>query len=311
MYYRSFHSAMQERFGCKVYKLSLDGGFGCPNRDGTLGTDGCSFCSKLGSGDFAAPPSQDIANQLALARQRVAHKNPGGKYIAYFQSFTGTYAPSERLEALYSAAIAPPDIVALDVATRPDCLGPEVLEVLSRMAKRKPLWVELGLQTIHPTTARAIRRGYELPVFDEAVQNLHKIGAEVIVHQILGLPGETPEMMYATARYIAHSGAEGIKLHLLHILDDAGLYRDYLAGKVPVLEEEEYFALLSECLRLLPPEMVIHRLTGDGAKRHLVAPLWSADKKRVRNHMARYFASHNVVQGSKYCPEPCFLEGVK
>ena len=300
MRYHSFDQAMRARFGCKVYKLSLDGGFGCPNRDGTVGTRGCSFCSARGSGEFAASAWLPIDAQLAAAKGRVAHKNPGGKYIAYFQSYTNTYAPPERLCGLFSAAIAPADIVALDVATRPDCLGPDVLEVLAALAERKPLWVELGLQTVHPETARAVRRGYELPVFDEAVQNLRAIGAEVIVHQILGLPGETPEQMVETARYIAQSGAGGIKLHLLHILDDADLYRDYLAGRVRPLEKEEYFSVLSACLRVLRPDMVIHRLTGDGDKRHLVAPLWSADKKRVLNDMARYFEDHDVRQGSEW-----------
>ncbi len=302
MHYRSFHAAMAERFGCKVYKLSLDGGFGCPNRDGTIGTRGCSFCSRLGSGDFAAPADPDIRAQLENAKARVAHKNPGGKYIAYFQSYTNTYAPPEVLRQRFSAAIAPEDIVALDVATRPDCLGAEVLAVLAELAKQKPLWVELGLQTIHPQTAKEIRRGYELGVFDEAIANLHAIGAEVIVHQILGLPGETPEMMLETARYIAKSGAEGVKFHLLHILDDADLYEEYLAGRVSPLEKEAYFAILSRCLQAMPPHMVIHRLTGDGAKRHLVAPMWSADKKRVLNDMNRYFAQHQVEQGKDWTP---------
>ena len=302
MHYRSFHSAMAERFGCKVYKLSLDGGFGCPNRDGTIGTRGCSFCSHLGSGDFAAPADPDIRSQLEAAKARVAHKNPGGKYIAYFQSYTNTYAPPEVLRQRFSAAIEPEDIVALDVATRPDCLGQEVLAVLAELAQKKPLWVELGLQTIHPETAKEIRRGYELPVFDQAVRNLHAIGAEVIVHQILGLPGETPEMMLQTARYIAKSGADGVKFHLLHILDDADLYEDYLAGRAQVLEKDEYFSILSQCLQAMPPHMVIHRLTGDGAKRHLVAPLWSADKKRVLNDMNRYFAENRVLQGSDWVP---------
>ena len=300
MHYRSFHSAMAERFGCKVYKLSLDGGFGCPNRDGTVGTRGCSFCSRLGSGDFAAPADPDIRAQLENAKARVAHKNPGGKYIAYFQSYTNTYAPPQVLRQRFSAAIEPADIVALDVATRPDCLGAEVLAVLAEMAEKKPLWVELGLQTIHEETAKTIRRGYALPVFDEAVKNLHAIGAEVIVHQILGLPGETPEMMLETARYIANSGAEGVKFHLLHILDDADLYEDYQTGRIRALEKEEYFSLLSQCLQAMPPHMVIHRLTGDGAKRHLVAPMWSADKKKVLNDMNRYFAAHGVQQGSDW-----------
>ena len=300
MRYLSFDRAMRQRFGCKIYKLSLDGGFGCPNRDGAVGVRGCSFCSARGGGEFAASAWLPIEEQLACARARVAHKNPGGKYLAYFQSYTNTYAPPQILRGLFSAAIAPTEIIGLDVATRPDCLGPEVLEVLRELAERKPLWVELGLQTIFPETARAIRRGYALPVFDDAVKNLHAIGAEVVVHQILGLPGETPEQMVETARYIADSGAEGIKLHLLHILDDADLYADYLAGRVRPLEKEEYFSILSACLRVLRPDMVIHRLTGDGDKRHLIAPLWSADKKRVLNDMNRYFALHDVVQGSDW-----------
>ena len=300
MRYYSFRQAMLDRFGCKVYKLSLNAGLGCPNRDGTVGSRGCSFCSRLGSGDFAPPADLPIPQQLEAAKARVARKNPGGKYVAYFQSYTNTYGPPELLRRLYTEAIAPADVVALDVATRPDCLGPEVLEVLASLAREKPLWVELGLQTIHESTARIIRRGWDTPLLDEAIDHLHATGAEVILHQILGLPGETPEMMLDTARYIARSGAEGVKLHLLHILDDADLYGDYLAGRVRTLEIEEYFAILSDCLRVLPPGMVIHRLTGDGAKRHLVAPMWSADKKRVLNAMARYFEEHDVIQGSKW-----------
>ena len=300
MRYYSFHQAMLDRFGCKVYKLSLNAGLGCPNRDGTVGSRGCTFCSRLGSGDFAPPADMPIARQLEAAKARVAHKNPDGKYIAYFQSYTNTYGPPELLRSLYSEAAAPAEIVALDVATRPDCLGPVVLDALAEQAAKKLLWVELGLQTVHDSTARAIRRGWETPLLAEAIENLHGVGAEVIVHQILGLPGETPEMMLDTARYIAGSGAEGVKFHLLHILDDADLYEDYLAGRVRALEMEEYFAILSDCLRVLPPDMVIHRLTGDGAKRHLAAPMWSADKKRVLNAMARYLEEHDVIQGSAW-----------
>ena len=300
MRYYSFHQAMLDRFGCKVYKLSLNAGLGCPNRDGTVGTRGCTFCSALGSGDFAPPADMPIPRQLEAARARVAAKNPGGKYIAYFQSYTNTYGPPDLLRQLYAEAVAPDDIVGLDVATRPDCLGPEVLDVLAGFAAKKPLWVELGLQTVHKETALAIRRGWETPLLDKAIADLHAAGAEAVVHQILGLPGETPEMMIETARYIARSGAEGVKFHLLHVLDDAGLYADFLAGRVPLLEKEQYFAVLSDCLRVLPPDMVIHRLTGDGAKLHLVAPMWSADKKRVLNDMTRYFEEHDVRQGSEW-----------
>lgn len=293
--YRSLNDALQAQFGCKVYKLALDGGMTCPNRDGTCGTGGCIFCSASGGGDFAAS-GQDIAAQLAQAKNRVAAKGPA-KYIAYFQSFTNTYAPVERLRALFEAATAPDEIVALSVATRPDCLPEDVLELLSELNRKKPVWVELGLQTIHPATAAYIRRGWDLPVFDRAVAQLKAHGLTVVVHMILGLPGETPAMMYDTVRYIGKSGADGVKFHLLHVLDDAPLYDEYRAGTFRVLEQEEYIALLAECVRLTPPHMVIHRLTGDGAKRHLVAPLWSADKKRVLNAIRTYFQQEQVVQG--------------
>lgn len=293
--YHSLNDDLQARFGCKVYKLALDGGMTCPNRDGTCGTGGCIFCGARGGGDFAASGS-DIPAQLADARARVAAKGPA-KYIAYFQNFSNTYAPAERLRALYEAAMAPDDVVALSVATRPDCLGEDVLALLSELNRKKPVWVELGLQTIHPATARYIRRGWDLPVFDEAVKRLKALGITVVVHMILGLPGETAAMMYDTVRYIGRSGADGVKFHLLHVLDDADLCAEYQAGKFRTLELDEYVRLLAECVRLTPPEMVIHRLTGDGAKRHLVAPLWSGDKKRVLNAIHRYFEAEHVVQG--------------
>ena len=300
MAYRAFSQAMVERFGCKVYKLSLDGGMTCPNRDGTLDTRGCRFCGDRGSGEFAAPACGDISAQLARAKERVAAKQRAGKYIAYFQSFTNTYAPVERLDHLFSQAMEPEEVVALSIATRPDCLEPEVLDLLARLRQRKPVWVELGLQTIHSRSAAYIRRGYDLPVYDQAVKNLHAAGVEVITHVILGLPGETMEDMIATAQYVGRSGAEGIKLQLLHVLEGTDLAEDYRAGKVPLLSLEEYIRILESCLAVLPPEMVIHRLTGDGAKRDLLAPVWSANKKYVLNAIRAAFVRDHVRQGCRW-----------
>ena len=302
MVYRSFHQAMQARFGGKVYKLPLDGGMTCPTRDGTLGRRGCIFCGAKGAGEFAAPACQDVAGQLEEAKARVAAKEKSGRYIAYFQSFTNTYGPVPYLETLFRQAMAPPEIVALSVATRPDCLGPEVIRLLEELNREKPVWVELGLQTIHPDSARYIRRGYELPVYDAAVGQLKKAGLEVITHVILGLPGETAADMAATARYVGRSGADGIKLQLLHVLEGTDLAAAYRAGKVPVLTLEEYIGILEDCLAVLPPDLVIHRLTGDGAKRDLLAPLWSADKKRVLNAIQRAFVRDGVRQGSPWRP---------
>lgn len=300
MHYRALNDCLRERFGRKVYKLSLRGVSSCPNRDGTVGTRGCIFCSDTGSGEFAAC-GDSIAAQLLDAKRRVAEKvPPDAGYIAYFQSFTNTYAPVKVLRPLFTAAIEPEDVVALSIATRPDCLGDEVLDLLAELNERTPVWVELGLQTIHPATARYIRRGYDLAVFDAAVQKLKARGMEVIAHQIIGLPGETEEMILQTADHIAHSGAGGVKFHLLHVLRGTDLAADYEAGQFAALEMEDYFRLLCACIERMPPEMVIHRLTGDGAKRDLIAPLWSADKKRVLNALRRYMDEHDVQQGKCY-----------
>ena len=278
---------LRSRFGCKVYKLSLSADVTCPNRDGRLDTRGCIFCSAGGSGDFAADRHKPIAEQMEEAKARVSAKNRDGKYIAYFQSFTGTYAPVSYLRKIFTEAIQPEDIVALSVATRPDCLGPEVLALLSELNQTKPVWVELGLQTIHEGTARYIRRGYPLTVYDKAVKDLKEAGLEIIVHVILGLPGESAEDMLETVRYVAASGADGIKLQLLHVLRGTDLADDYYAGKVPVKSLEEYTDLLCRVVKEIPDEMVIHRLTGDGPKKLLIAPAWSADKKKVLNTIHR------------------------
>lgn len=286
MEYRSLNSYLRERFGTKVYKLALDGGFTCPNRDGTIGTRGCIFCLN-GSGDFAVSCGDNIFQAIEDAKSVVAGKG-GEKYIAYFQSFTGTYAPVEKLRKLYTEVIRHPDIAALSIATRPDCLGEDILALLAELNRVKPVWVELGLQTIHPETAAYIRRGYDLPVFDKAVRDLKQAGIEVIVHMILGLPHETEEMIRQTAEYIGRSGADGIKFQLLHVLKGTDLAEDYLSGKFETLTEDEYLRILYGCLQKIPKDMVIHRITGDGAKRDLIAPLWSTDKKRVLNRIKAY-----------------------
>lgn len=297
MEYYSFSQYVKDTFGEKVYKIALDGGFTCPNRDGSLGTRGCIFCSGKGSGDFAQSPVRDkqgmpdIFAQIEAGKKRVEAKNKSGKYIAYFQSFTNTYGDVSYMREVFGQAMAHPDIVAVSIGTRPDCLPPEVLDLLAELNKRKPVWVELGLQTIHPETARYIRRGYDLPVFEEAVKNLKAMGINVIVHCILGLPGETKDMMKETVSYIGKSGADGIKLQLLHVLKGTDLAEDYVQGKVPVMEMEEYVKLVADCIALLPKNMVIHRMTGDGDKKILMAPLWSGDKKRVWNALQKEIKS--------------------
>ena len=297
MYWNNLNDHLKERYGTKVYKLSLSSGCSCPNRDGTLGTKGCIFCD--GAGAFAAVG--DISTQMKDAKKRVAAKvKSEGKYIAYFQSFTNTYGDIAHLEELFRQAIAPEDVVALSIATRPDCLGEEVMEMLCRLNAVKPLWVELGLQTIHPKSAAYIRRGHDLSVYDAAVKKLRLAGITVIVHQILGLPGESVEDMAATARYIGAGGAHGVKFHLLHVLEGTDLAEDHRLGKVEPMTLEGYIAALEACVRAIPRHMVIHRLTGDGAKRDLIAPLWSGDKKRVLNAIHKAFAEHDVEQGSAY-----------
>lgn len=283
MEYLSFNKYLKDKFGQKVYKISLDGGFTCPNRDGTAGTRGCIFCSKGGSGDFAESREMSITEQIESGKKKVEKKIKSGKYIAYFQAFTNTYAPVETLRQKYEEAINHPDIVALSIATRPDCLGDDVLRLLDEMNKIKPVFVELGLQTIHQKSAKYIRRGYDLNVYDKAVRDLKKIGVNVVVHVILGLPNESENDMLETVKYVCESGANGIKLQLLHVIDGTDLAKDYEKGLFKTLEFDEYVNLIVKCVKIIPKDIVIHRLTGDGAKKDLIAPLWSADKKRVLN----------------------------
>ena len=283
MKYYSLNKYLRCQFGDKVYKISLDAGFTCPNRDGTIDTRGCIFCSKGGSGDFAESRKMTITQQIEAGKKRVQNKIKSGKYIAYFQAFTNTYAPIGELKEKFYEAIKHKDIVAISIATRPDCLGKDVIELLDALNKIKPVFIELGLQTIHEKSAEYIRRGYKLEVYDQAVAQLRKIGVNIVVHIIIGLPGETKQDMLKTVNYVCKSGIDGIKLQLLHILKNTDLEKEYLAGKVKPLAFEEYLDIIKDCVNIIPEHIVIHRLTGDGAKKDLIAPLWSADKKRVIN----------------------------
>ena len=288
--YKTLSRHYREKYGCKVYKLAIDAGFTCPNRDGTVGIGGCIFCSGTGSGDFAET-GDSIMQQLDRARQRVAFKNKSGKYIAYFQAFTNTYGPVEKLEQLYRQAIEPDEIVGLSIGTRPDCLEDGVVELLARIHRIKPVSVELGLQTVHAATARYIRRGYDTDIYFDAVAKLKAAGIDVVTHIILGLPGETKDMMVQTTRAAVNAGTDGVKFHLLHVLRGTDLEQDYLAGKFDCLPLPQYADILKACLAVLPPETVVHRITGDGAKKELVAPLWSADKKKVLAFLNEYLAN--------------------
>ena len=290
--YKSLNQHLKERFGTKVYKIALSSGCTCPNRDGTVGVGGCIFCADTGSGDFAQSATLPIKEQIKLAKEKVAAKNKGGKYIAYFQSFTNTYGSVEFLEPKFLEAMQDEEVVAISIATRPDCLQEDILRMLTRLNAIKPVWVELGLQTIHPRTAEYIRRGYPLAVYDKAVKDLHAIGVEVITHVIIGLPDETKEEMLSTVQYVVESKSEGIKLQLLHVIKGTDLAKEYAAGKFNTLTMEEYLQIIKECVDLIPDTMVIHRLTGDGNKRTLIAPEWSADKKKVLN------ALNQVLQGA-------------
>lgn len=287
MEYYSFNRYLRNRFGCKVYKISINGGFTCPNRDGTLGTRGCIFCSAGGSGDFAESPELSITQQIEKGKERVKNKIKSGKYIAYFQAFTNTYAPMEVLRKKFTEAIEHPDIVMLSVATRPDCLPDDVIDLLAQLNTIKPVSVELGLQTIHQKSADYIRRGYNLACFDDAVCRLKEAGLEVVCHIILGLPGESKSDMLQSVDYACKSGINGIKLQLLHVLKHTDLEKEYRDGNFKTLTFEEYLDIIKSCVEIIPKEIVIHRLTGDGAKKDLIAPLWSADKKKVLNAISK------------------------
>ncbi len=295
--YYTLNLYLKQHFGKRLQKLSLDGGMSCPNRDGTISYGGCVFCSAGGSGDFAADRQLSVTEQMAQARAQVARKEQSG-YIAYFQAYTNTYGPIDYLEQIFTEAMDDPEVEVLSIATRPDCLGVDVCALLDRLSQKKPIWVELGLQTMHEDSARWINRGYELPVFEQAVRRLKAGGHIVIVHVILGLPGETREQMIETVRYLGQLGIDGIKLQLLHVLRGTKLAEWYEEGRFEALTKEEYFSMVADCMRVLPRDVVIHRITGDGPKDLLIAPRWSGHKKAVLNELHHYLKEHGVVQGS-------------
>lgn len=280
--YKTFNDLNFEKYGCKVYKLSIDAGFSCPNRDGTVGYGGCIFCSG-GSGAFAE--AGEIKEALERAKKRVEQKNKSGKYIAYLQSFTNTYAPIEVLERVYREAIDPDYIVGLSVATRPDCLGEGVVELLCKINKIKPVMVELGLQTTNEQSAEYINRGYKNEVYFDAVKALKESGIEVVTHIIIGLPFEGGEDAVKTTADAVNAGTDGVKFHLLHILRNTPLQKLYESGEIKCLSLEEYGEILKKCIKILPENITVHRITGDGHKGELIAPAWSADKKRVLNYL--------------------------
>ena len=302
MRYYSLNQYCKDTFGEKVYKLSLNGNMTCPNRDGSLSTEGCYYCSAGGSGDFAANAALSISDQLYEARQRIQQKTDCKKFIAYFQAYTNTYAPVEYLRRIFTEAISHPDIVALSIGTRSDCLSDEIYSLLEELNQIKPVWIELGLQSIHNKTLEYMNTHTRVQQFDTAVSELQKRKITVIAHLILGLPGENKEMMLESVKHVADLGIDGVKLQLLHVLKNTPLADIYLQEKFPLFELEEYCEFIVDCIEMLPPEMVVHRMTGDGPRKLLIAPLWSTDKKRVLNTINRIFKERNTYQGRLYSP---------
>lgn len=298
--YYSLDHYLKQTYGEKLYKISLNGGMTCPNRDGAIGNSGCIFCSAGGSGDFASSAFKSIREQIADAKTLVSKKYSGHSYIAYFQAYTNTYAPVDYLEKIFMEAIADPEVKILSIATRPDCLEPEIIELLARLNQIKPVWIELGLQTIHEKSAAFIRRGYPLSVFEDAVSHLRAIGIQIIVHVILYLPDETEEMMLETISYLNRLDIQGIKLQLLHVLEetDLAVYYEKHHFHLPTLDE--YVVLLGRCISNLRPDIVIHRLTGDGPKEILIAPKWTGNKRLVLNTIQKYLKARDIRQGKEY-----------
>ena len=295
--YYTYSRFIKEYFGEKLYKICIDGGFTCPNRDGTLATGGCIFCSEGGSGEFTENASLSVSEQIHLGKSQTSRKYQGEHYIAYFQAFTNTYAPVDRLRALYEEAITAPEIVALSIGTRPDCFSSEIYDLIERLNHIKPVWVELGLQTKHEKTAEFINRGYTLEVFEKAVHELRKRNITVIVHVIIGLPGENADNLYETIDYLNQMDIQGIKLQLLHVLKDTALAD--LMGSFHILTPDEYIDILCECIAKLSPDIVIHRLTGDGPKDLLIAPEWSKNKRQVLNTLSHKLKVRGIYQGQK------------
>ena len=303
--YRSLDWQLKTQFGEKVYKLALNGGMSCPNRDGKVGRGGCIFCSEGGSGDFAADGHLSVKEQIAIQKEALRHKKTARKYIAYFQAYTNTYAPADYLERIFTEAIEDPEVVILSIATRPDCLPEDVLDLLARLNQQKPVWVELGLQTMHEESAQIIHRGYDLACFERAVSELRSREIDVIVHTILGLPGEGKEEVLRTIDYLNHMDIQGIKLQLLHILKGTQLGQIYLEQKegqefISPMTMEAYIDLVIDCVEHLSPEITIHRLTGDGPKELLLAPMWSTRKRTVLNEIHKELKKRDAWQGKRY-----------
>ncbi|ACD53983.1 hypothetical protein ST12_00320 [Clostridium botulinum] len=298
--YHSLNYFLREKFGEKVFKISLDGGFSCPNRDGKVSKGGCVFCSARGSGDYAGSRNFSITNQFNNVKTMMANKWKSGKYIAYFQAYTNTYAPIDELRQKYEEAINQEGVVALSIATRPDCLEDDVLDLIEELSKKLYVWVELGLQTINDNVAKKINRGYDLKVFDYAMTRLKERNIDVVVHSILGLPGESQDDMLKTIDYIAHSGAQGIKLHLLHLMKDTKMVELYESGELQFLSQEDYIKLICKAVSMLPKEMVVHRLTGDAPRDLLIGPMWSLKKWEVLNAIDKTLEDNDIYQGKNF-----------
>ena len=298
--YHSLNYFLRNKFGEKIYKISLDGGFTCPNRDGKVAKGGCTFCSARGSGDFAGSRILSITEQFADRKEMMEKKWKDGKYIAYFQAYTNTYAPVEELRKKYEEALAQKNVIALSIATRPDCLDDDILDYLEELNKKTYLWVELGLQTINDKTARNFNRGYDFETFDSSLKKLQERGIEVVVHTIFGLPGETKEDMLKTVDYVAHSGAQGVKFHLLHLMQGTKMVEQYESGELQLLSKEDYIDLICKGIAMIPEEMVVHRLTGDAPRQSLIGPMWSLKKWEVLNAIDDRLKERNTYQGRLY-----------
>ena len=298
--YHSLNYFLRNKFNEKIYKISLDGGFTCPNRDGKVAKGGCTFCSARGSGDYAGSRILSISEQFEDRKVMMEKKWKDGKYIAYFQAYTNTYAPVEELRRKYDEALAQKNVVALSIATRPDCLDKDVLDYLEELNKKTYLWVELGLQTINDNTARNFNRGYDLEVFDKSIKELQKRGIEVVVHTIFGLPGETKEDMLKTVDYVAHSGSQGVKFHLLHLMKGTKMVEQYESGELKLLSKEDYIDLICKGIAMIPEEMVVHRLTGDAPRASLIGPMWSLKKWEVLNDIDKALVDNDIWQGKDF-----------
>ncbi|WLF69544.1 TIGR01212 family radical SAM protein [Clostridium septicum] len=298
--YHSLNYYLRNKFGEKVYKISLDGGFTCPNRDGRVGRGGCTFCSASGSGDYAGSRALSINKQFEDRKEMMEKKWKDGKYIAYFQAYTNTYAPVDILRKKYEEALKQKGVVALSIATRPDCIDDEIADLLEEISKKTYLWVELGLQTINDNTAKNFNRGYDLKIFDESLKKLKDRNIEVVVHTIFGLPGESKEDMLKTVDYVAHSGVQGIKFHLLHLMEGTKMVEQYKSGELKLMAQEDYIDTICKAVTIIPEEMVVHRLTGDAPRALLIGPMWSLKKWEVLNAIDKALEDNDLWQGKNY-----------